>query len=105
MTREGSTGPREAQERTTGPRFGASKVDGAVCGAGKVDKAMCGTGRGASGGTEAARGVGNIVRRGAWGGGNRIRLKDGVKIGGWGGECKGKNMFVEDDVTRDDDAA
>ena len=36
--------------------------------------------------------------------GNRIGLKEGVEIGGWGGVSKGKHIFVEDDVTRDDDA-
>jgi hypothetical protein len=34
--------------------------------------------------------------------GNRIRLKEGVEIGGWGGANKGKHIFVEDDVTGDD---
>jgi hypothetical protein len=36
--------------------------------------------------------------------GARIRLKEGAEIGGWGGASKGKHIFVEDDVTRDDDA-
>jgi hypothetical protein len=36
--------------------------------------------------------------------GTRIRLKEGVKIGGWGGASKGKHIFVENDVARDDDA-
>jgi hypothetical protein len=36
--------------------------------------------------------------------GTQIRLKDGVEIGGWGGVSKGKYIFVENDVTRDDDA-
>jgi hypothetical protein len=36
--------------------------------------------------------------------GNRIRLEKGVKIGRWGGASKGKHIFIEDDVTRDDDA-
>jgi hypothetical protein len=36
---------------------------------------------------------------GAW-----IRLKEGVEIGGWGGASNGKHIFVEDDMTRDDDA-
>jgi hypothetical protein len=35
---------------------------------------------------------------------NRIGLEEWVEIGGWGGACKGKHIFVEDDVTRDDDA-
>jgi hypothetical protein len=35
---------------------------------------------------------------------NRIGLEEGVKISGWGGASKGKHIFVEDDVTRDDDA-
>jgi hypothetical protein len=34
----------------------------------------------------------------------RIRLKEGVEIGGWGGANKGKHIFVENDVTKDDDA-
>jgi hypothetical protein len=36
--------------------------------------------------------------------GTRIRLKEGVEIDGWGGANKGKHIFVEDDMTRDDDA-
>jgi hypothetical protein len=36
--------------------------------------------------------------------GTRIRLKKGVEIGGWGGASKGIHIFVEDDMTRDDDA-
>jgi hypothetical protein len=36
--------------------------------------------------------------------GKRIGLKEGVEIGGWGGACKGKHIFVEDDMARDDDA-
>jgi hypothetical protein len=39
-----------------------------------------------------------------WWGWNRIRLEEGVKIGGLGGASKGKHIFVKDDVTRDDDA-
>jgi hypothetical protein len=35
---------------------------------------------------------------------NRIGLEEGVKIDGWGGSSKGKHIFVEDDMTRDDDA-
>jgi hypothetical protein len=54
---------------------------------------------------EAARGASKDARRGAWeGGGTRIRLKEGIKIGGWGGASKGKHIFVENDVMRDDDA-
>jgi hypothetical protein len=34
--------------------------------------------------------------------GNQIRLKEGVKIGGWGGASKGEHIFVENNVTRDD---
>jgi hypothetical protein len=37
------------------------------------------------------------------GGGNQIGLKEGVEISGWGGDSKGKHIFVEDDVTKDDD--
>jgi hypothetical protein len=36
--------------------------------------------------------------------GNRVALKEGVKIGGWGGTSKGKHVFIEDDVMGDDDA-
>jgi hypothetical protein len=36
--------------------------------------------------------------------GDRVGLKEGVEIGGWGGASKGKHIFVEDDMTRDDDA-
>jgi uncharacterized protein (DUF2147 family) len=36
--------------------------------------------------------------------GTQIRLKEGVKISGWGGANKEKHIFVEDDMTRDDDA-
>jgi hypothetical protein len=36
--------------------------------------------------------------------GTLIRLKEGVKIGGWGGASKGKHIFVKNDMTRDDDA-
>jgi hypothetical protein len=35
--------------------------------------------------------------------GNWIGLKKGVEIGGWGGASKGKYIFVEDNMTRDDD--
>jgi hypothetical protein len=34
---------------------------------------------------------------------SRIRLKERVEIGGWGGASKGEHSFVENDVTRDDD--
>jgi hypothetical protein len=34
---------------------------------------------------------------------NRIGLKEGVEIGGWGGAYKGEHIFVENDVARDDD--
>jgi hypothetical protein len=36
--------------------------------------------------------------------GTLIRLKEGVKIGGWGGASKGKHIFVKNDMMRDDDA-
>jgi hypothetical protein len=36
--------------------------------------------------------------------GTRIKLKEGVEISGWGGASKGKHIFVEDDVAREDDA-
>jgi hypothetical protein len=35
--------------------------------------------------------------------GTRIRLKEGFKIGGWGGASKGKHIFIENDMMRDDD--
>jgi hypothetical protein len=79
-------------------------VDGVACGAGGVVEAACGVEMGASGGVVAARGVGNGARRGAGGGGNHFGLEEGVKIDGWDGASKGKHIFVEDDVTRDDDA-
>jgi hypothetical protein len=59
---------------------------------------------GASCDVVAARGAGNDARRGTEGGGNRVGLEEGVKIGGWGGASKGKHIFIEDDVMRDDDA-
>jgi hypothetical protein len=76
----------------------------AARGAGGVVWAACSTKMGTSSGVVAARGVGKGTRRGAVGGGNRIGLEEGVKIGGWGGASKGKHIFVEDNVTRDDDA-
>jgi hypothetical protein len=36
--------------------------------------------------------------------GTRIGLKEGVQAGGGGGAGKGKHIFAEDDMTRDDDA-
>jgi hypothetical protein len=33
---------------------------------------------------------------------NRIELMERVKIGGWGGVGKGKHIFVENNVTRDE---
>jgi hypothetical protein len=33
---------------------------------------------------------------------NRIRLKERVEIDEWGGASKGKHIFVENDVTRDE---
>jgi hypothetical protein len=36
--------------------------------------------------------------------GVRIRLKEGVEIDGWRGASKGKHIFVENDMTRDEDA-
>jgi hypothetical protein len=36
--------------------------------------------------------------------GNRVVLKEGVEIYGWGGPSKGKHIFVEDGVTGDDNA-
>mgnify|MGYP000956468088 CR=1 FL=1 len=76
----GMTGPCEAQTGTTGPRVALE---------------------------EASRPHVVQQRRKAgclWGEGNRIELKEGVEIGGWGGASKGKHIFVEDDVTREGDA-
>jgi hypothetical protein len=51
------------------------------------------------------RGARTMVRGEVPGGmGTRIRLKEGLEIGGWGGVSKGKHIFVENDVTKDDDA-
>jgi hypothetical protein len=62
---------------------------------------MCGMG-GVDG---AAREDGEAARDEVPGGmSTRIRLKEGVEIGGWGGASKEKHIFVEDDVTGDDDA-
>jgi hypothetical protein len=97
-----------------GAVHGVGRFDMAARGAGRVNGAMRGAGRMASGGIdadgaaheggEAALGMGNGARRGAWGTGTQIRLKEVVEIGGWGGASKGKHIFVEDDMTRDDDA-
>jgi hypothetical protein len=75
-------------------------VDGAARGAGGVD----GAARGAGVVDVAARGAGNDARRGVGGGGDRIGLEEGVEVGGWGVASKGKHIFIEDDVTRNDDA-
>jgi hypothetical protein len=69
MARAGSTGPREAPE---GARAEASRLH-----------EVWATTQGEQ-----------LGRRG-----NRIGLKEGVEIDGWGGACKGKHIFVEDDVT------
>jgi hypothetical protein len=90
---------------------GAAVVYRAMRGAGVVsggatrvtDGAAHGSEIGASRGIEAAWGAGNDTRRGAWEGGDRIGLEEGVMIGGWGWASKGKHILVEDDVTRDDD--
>jgi hypothetical protein len=51
------------------------------------------------------RGVRATVRGEVPGGmGTRIRLKEGVEIGGWGVVSKGKHIFVENNVMRDDNA-
>jgi hypothetical protein len=34
--------------------------------------------------------------------GNRIGLKERVEIGGWGGASKGKHIFVENNVMKDE---
>jgi hypothetical protein len=81
---------------------GVGVVDGAAHGACGVDGAARGAEEVVRGGVVATRGAGNgKTRRRGWEG-NRIRLEEGVKIGGWGGASKGKHIFVEDDVTRDD---
>jgi hypothetical protein len=43
--------------------------------------------------------VGHLWWRGNW-----IELKKGVEIGGWGAAIKGKHIFIEDDMMRNDDA-
>jgi hypothetical protein len=40
-----------------------------------------------------------MQERPRWGG-DRIGLKKGVEIGGWGGASKGKHIFIENNVTR-----
>jgi hypothetical protein len=86
------------------------RVDGATRGAGRIDRAARGAGRvdGAARGTEevvvAARGAGNGARRGAGGGGGvgSDSRRESRSVGG--GASKGKHIFIEDDMTRDDDA-
>jgi hypothetical protein len=123
--RAGVDGAARGTGGVDGAARGAGRIDGAACGAGVVNgvahgvgminMAACGTGEvdgatrgaemGVSCGVVAARGASNGARRGTeGGGGNRVGLEEGVKIGGWGGASKGKHIFVEDDVTRDDDA-
>jgi hypothetical protein len=92
---------------------GVGGVDGDARGAGMIVGAARGTGRHASGGVGASRGVRRGRRCRAWHEqwcearrlrwmGTPIGLKEGVKIGVWGGANKGKHIFVEDDVTRHD---
>jgi hypothetical protein len=104
VKRAGVDGAARGAGGVDGAARGAVMIDGAARGVSEVDRATRGTGMGASGGVGVARGAGNSARRGAGGGGNQIGLEEGVEIGGWGGACKGKHIFVEDDVTRDDDA-
>jgi hypothetical protein len=107
-----------------GATRGASRDDGAARGAGRVDEAAwrwqdrqgrvwCGQGRRGRAwngkrrerrrrGRTWCRQRRKAGRLGWWG--NRIGLKEGVEIGGWGGASKRKHIFVEDEVTRDDDA-
>jgi hypothetical protein len=61
-----------------------------------------GTGRGASGGVGAARGTGNDARWGVRVGGGTGSYSRRVDIGGWGGASKGKHIFVENNMTRDE---
>jgi hypothetical protein len=63
---------------------GAGMVDGATRGAGVVDRATRGAGIGASRGIEAAQGVGNGARRGAWEEGGPDRTRGGSR-GRWVG--------------------
>jgi hypothetical protein len=83
---------------------GAVEVDGATRGAGRRASGGVGVTHGAGEVNVAARGAANGARRGSWGGGVSGSDSEGVEIGGWGGACKGKRIFVEDDVARDDDA-
>jgi hypothetical protein len=81
----------------------ASGVVGATCGARVVDGTACGASRGTREGVEATwRGKQRKARHLGWRG-SHIRLKEEVEIDGWGGASKWKHIFIEDDVTVDDD--
>jgi hypothetical protein len=41
--------------------------------------------------------------QGSWGGGGTRADSRRVEIGGWGGASEGKHIFVENDMTRDED--
>jgi hypothetical protein len=100
----GVNGATRGAGRIDGATHGTGMIDVATRGAGGVDWAVRGAEMGMSCGVVAARGEGNGARRGGGGGGNRVGLEEGVKFDGWGRACKGKHIFVEDDLTRDDDA-
>jgi hypothetical protein len=94
-----------------GTARGADAGDGAARGAGRSASGASKTRVAWAGSTRSrARAVkpreARVTVRGEVPGGmgTRIRLKEGVKIGGWGGASKGKHIIVEDDVTGDDDA-
>jgi hypothetical protein len=109
VAQAGSTGPLVVDGAARGvgridrATHGAGMIDVAARDAGGVDGAACGAEMGASCGVVAAREAGNGARWGAGGGGTGSDSRRESRSG-WGGACKGKHIFVEDDVTRDDDA-
>jgi hypothetical protein len=90
--RAGVDGAARGAGRVDGAARGAGRIDGVARGAGGVEGAARGAGMivvaargvemGVSCGVVAARGAGNDARRGPGVGGNRVRLEEGVKIGG-----------------------
>jgi hypothetical protein len=68
-----------------------------MCGADGVDWAT-------SEGGEAARGVGNGVKQGSWGCGYSDQTQGGSRDRWMGRSQQGKHIFIEYDMTGDDDA-
>jgi hypothetical protein len=85
-----------------GATRGMGRVNGAPRGAGRVDKAPSGMEMGVNGGVELAWGVGNGSRQGALGGGGPDRTQGESQDWWMWRASKGKHIFVEDDVMRDD---